>query len=252
MDFAPIDALSIILGVAGLGIAVYRLSHRDTFPSLALTALTSSLGVAVLLRSPWLGDTIIDGLGHAVTGWWNLPDLIGHICAFIAIAAGITYLTQALMADTPGARSRTVAINSALAVFAIACAAAFVTGGGYQIQAVNMVQLDGMQPYSMLWSACLLAWHCVTAFVAFKLVSTLGWSSFAVALTAAATAGTAMALHRLTAVSFPAVFDFHYGAISWTLAVLTIVGYLSVAVLVTRHRVRSTPTPSPGLNLATV
>lgn len=236
MGFTVIDVLAAVLGIAGLGIATYRAVSRRPSSSTALTLLAACLGAAVLLRSPWLGDRILDEAAHSLTGWWNLPDLIGHLVAFGAIAAGVTYLAQALLPQSQASRTVIGVIVLALAAFAAACVGAYVAGGGYEIQATNMVAMDGMAGYSLVWAACLLFWHAVTAFVAAKLIAAFGWFTLAGALAAAAFAGSLMALHRVIVALVPDLYELHYSATTWTLTALTIAGYLVVAALVTRQR----------------
>jgi hypothetical protein len=219
-----------VLGVAAILVTVYRIARRAD-SSVPLTVLPGALGAALVVRTPWLGDNMLDRGLYSLTGWWNLPDLAGHLLAFVAVGAGVSYLLGAL----PWSPSHIgLRVSAGVAVFMALCVFAFVAGGGFEAQATNMVALPGMGVYALAWSLCLLAWHLVTGYVAVIVIRGAGPSPLAWTLTAAAAAGTVMAVHRVAAVVYPQVYDWHYSALTWLFTVLTIVGYLSVAVLVTR------------------
>jgi hypothetical protein len=74
--------------------------RRDTWRSRweAGASLNIALqGCAVLLMSPWASETLGPAL-HAITGRWNVEDLLGHICLIVAYTAiihhGLSRLTD--------------------------------------------------------------------------------------------------------------------------------------------------------------
>lgn len=235
MTFTLIDALGLALGLAGVALAIYRGLHRGTYPGTSLTLVAASLGLAVILRTPGIGDVYLDDLGYTLTGGYNLPDLLGHLASFAAITSGIIYLCSALL-DPLAARRVERIVIAVMSLFAAACVATFISGRGYDTQTTDVVHLSGMAPYASLFAACLLTWHAVTLYVAWQLADTVGRNCLCTTLTVAGFFGALMALHRLAVVVWPELAQNHYDAVAWGLSLVTIAGYLAAAILATRFR----------------
>jgi hypothetical protein len=226
-----VDVVSIPLGTFGLLVAVYRLLHRDKFPSANLTVLAFALGTGLLVRSPWLGDTLLDdAIGHAV-GWWNVPDLVGHLATFTAMAAALAYFARAL-----GYRNHLWNTYLILAVFAIVCFSTYSTSPARTVKAANMVQLEGMAAYTAVFSGALLITHAFGLFIARHGRSEAGWRAEIISMFVGTIAGIVMAVHRLLVLAVPSLSEYLYDLVTWTATLLCIGGYLAAAYLVSVPR----------------
>lgn len=224
-----VDMVSIPLGVLGLAIGAYRLVHRERFASINLTVLAFALGVGLLVRSPWLGDVVIDGAIGDATGWWNVPDVLGHLATFTAMAAAMGFFVRALGYRTPLWMTYVV-----LLIVSAVCVVIYAGSPAKGTQTVNMVHMEGMAAYSALFALALMITHAFGSFIARHGYVAAGWRPDIVLLVVATTAGMIMAVHRLLVLAAPALEDYWYGPITWTSTLLCILGYLGAAYFVSR------------------
>lgn len=226
-----VDLVSIPLALLGLLTGVYRVVRRRSFSSRNLTVLSFSLGIGLVVRSPWLGDVVLDDAIGRATGWWNVPDVLGHLATFAAMAAALGFFSRALGYHSPLWSSYAV-----LAVVGIVCVFAYADSPGQHVQSTNMVQLDGMTAYSALFSLALLVTHTFGLFIARQGFRTAGWQLHVVLLFVGTIGGIIMAVHRLVVLAIPEVADLSYDLITWVATLLCIIGYLGAAVVLSLCR----------------
>lgn len=226
-----VDIVSVPLGVFGLAVALFRLLRRERFSSMNLTVLTLALGTGLLVRSPWLGDTVLDGVIGEAVGWWNVPDMVGHLATFTAMAAALAYFARALGYHAPLWSTYTI-----LGVFAALCVVTYASSPARHIQSDNMVQLDGMEAYSAVFSGALLITHAFGLFIARHGRREAGWRPEIIAMFVGTISGIIMAVHRLLVLASPGIGDHLYDFVTWTSSLYCIGGYLAAAYLVSVPR----------------
>lgn len=223
-----VDVLTVPLGVAGIATGIYRAVRRHRYAYPYLGVLATALGVGLLVRSPSFGDYWLDSTLLAVTGVANLPDLTGHIATFTAMAAAIAFFSRS-MGFTRSLRS----LYAALALFCIACVSLFVQGVAPDIQTENMVQLPGMEAYSIMFSVALLVTHMFGFAVVRASVSEDGWGMAQTLLMVGVVGGVLMALHRIAVIIVPALEDVAYSPITWITSLTCLAGYIASAAWLT-------------------
>lgn len=237
----PVDIISIPLGCAGLAVGAFRVIHRARYCSPNLTVLSFALGAALLCRSPWLGDQVLDTALGDLTGWWNIPDLAGHLLTLLAAGAAIAYFARAA-----GFSMTLWTTYWVLAAIGIVCVAVYARSPAQDIQTDNMVNLPGMTAYSATFSLGLLVTHVFGLFIARRAQSATGWKPVVVALVVGPGSGIVMAVHRLLVVAFPGLHEVFYGPITWLATLGCIGGYITAAALVSIAQ-RADRAAAPGV-----
>lgn len=228
------DVLCLVLGVLGLSVGVLRTIRHARFVAAHLTVLVYALGLALLVRSPWLGDTVLDDAMERLTGMYNIPDLLGHLLTFVAIGAALGFFAHAL-----GYRTRMWRTYAVIGVLMLVLVALFVDSPAGDVQTQNIVQLGGMRAYSAVFSLALVVTHTFGLFIARHGRLAVGWTPEIVALYVGTLGGIAMAVHRLLAVGFPEVYDWNYSMITWVFSLACIGGYIGAAWIISTVQSRT-------------
>ena len=224
-----VSFLVALIVLAGVGALVYRgVILRRGLSSVSL--LVGSLLGALLLRSPTLGDRIIEQWVAERTGWYNMPDLLGHGLTFVAMGAVIAYAAQGSVRI-----NRMVLIWGALGVLWAASAFVFFNRGAWKDATENVVLLPGMEPYSALFSIGLLVTHTVVLVVVGRsLHNFTGVDMWQKWFLGGASAGLLMAIHRLAVIFFAPLKDAFYLPVSWVLSLACIGGYVGACAFLGR------------------
>lgn len=232
------DIFCLVVGVLGLGIGALRTVFRDRFGAIYPTILAYSLGLAVLVRSPGIGDIVLDDALYHLTGKHNLPDLLGHLLTFVAMGAALGFFSRAL-----GYRHRLWRTYGVIAVLMAVIVALFLDSPAPDVRTENIVQIDGLRAYAAMFSFALIITHIFGLVISRHGRMGVGWAPEIIALYAGTCGGIAMAAHRLLAVGFPQFYDWGYSPITWCLSLVCIGGYVTAVwvISVTQARENSGP-----------
>lgn len=195
-----------------------------------LTAFCFLIGFALLLRSPGLGDGILERF-FASFGVHNVPDVLGHVLSVVAMSILLDYLA--------GGRERfeirVICLGQA-AIFAGLLLLFWATRGSAQTSAVNMVQLPGMEPYSIVFSLAILLPQIIALAMFLEAARKHQLNPVMIALLIGSLSGTVMALHRLLVVAIPSIADHAYLPIAWAAALTCATGYVGMSSLLMIER----------------
>lgn len=230
------EILVLLTAAATFAGALLRARRWSNPRSRPMTLALVALGVALLFRAPVLGDQVLDSLLAQATGRSNVPDLVAHLLTLAAAGAVSAHVLIAFgRADLVRAAWISEALCGALLI------PVWVLHGSDE-PAVNMVQLHGMSPYSILFSLGLLAPQTlIVAAIRRARPATRHEKTVLVMLWGAGAAGAAFAGHRIAAVVYPPIERWNYSAITWTLTLLCIGLYGTAAVANLSGRRRSAP-----------
>lgn len=220
-----VDYISVPLGTLGILASICRILSRNMTSTVYPTVLSFSLGGALLLRSPWLGDIILDRWLYFLTDVHNIPDVAAHILVFVAMCAVVGYVAYAV--EYPFILWPLHLIFGATSTV---CISVFLSTSAVRVETKNIVLLADMFAYNVLFSMAMCITHLamVSVLVYALRKKVLPW--MCALMLAGALSGLFMAVHRLAVAMVPSVRGFAYEPITWTLSLLCIGGY-TVAVV---------------------
>ncbi|WP_125187535.1 hypothetical protein [Corynebacterium bovis] len=149
-----VDYISVPLGIAAVVTAIFRLASRKRYVTVHPTVLALSLGSALLLRSPWFGDVVLDHLFYALSGIRNVPDVLGHLIIFVAICAVLGYVAYAV--EYPFSLWPAYVL---LGCMSSICVLVFLSSSAVGVDTTNIVLLSDMTAYGVLFSVAMFIAH---------------------------------------------------------------------------------------------
>lgn len=210
----------------GIAIAVILYARPRVPNGRYLAAFCLTVGIALILRTEFLGDGLLDDAIAQATSWHNVPDLLGHLCSLLAMMSLACYFALAVGMDE--IKYIAAMITCALG-FLLICF--WYSLGGAETSMINMMLAPGMQPYNVVFSSAIL----VTQFMSLSVLLRLNKSDLVrahwILLGIGALGGVAMSFHRFLAIYFPTVTEFYYLPLAWFFALVCAGGYMVAAAM---------------------
>lgn len=220
-----VDYISVPLGIAAVVTAIFRLASRKRYVTVHPTVLALSLGSALLLRSPWFGDVVLDHLFYALSGIRNVPDVLGHLIIFVAICAVLGYVAYAV--EYPFSLWPAYVL---LGCMSSICVLVFLSSSAVGVDTTNIVLLSDMTAYGVLFSVAMFIAHFAIVIVLSYALRNGTLPRTSSAMLVGAVSGLLMVVHRVLVVAAPSLENVAYGPITWSLSLVCIGGYTAAVV----------------------